>query len=196
MQDLVLSSKQLRFNSFWDQFLIGTRFEKEIFKKKIPIPDNENSFSDQVTTFLKNLDHGFVNSNTRMNIIKNHHKLHIVSHDKITTLHSYIMFRKSFPFYVKFNDALLHVIEAGLMSKWLHESQVAEEKFSVSAYKDVEEGYLDLDRIVCVFVLLGVGLLISFLVYVLELLVYRKTQCWKKDNIQKPNLFYLQGVNK
>ena len=86
MQDLVLSSKQLRFNSFWDQFLIGTRFEKEIFKKKIPIPDNENSFSDQVTTFLKNLDHGFVNSNTRMNIIKNHHKLHIVSHDKVLNI--------------------------------------------------------------------------------------------------------------
>ncbi|KAJ3651807.1 hypothetical protein Zmor_017817 [Zophobas morio] len=154
IQDLALSNKVLRFNNLWDQFFKGRIFEKEIFEKKISIPDEKNSFKDQLTEFLKNLDHGFINSNSRMHFIKNYEKLHAVSHDKITTLHSHLMFRKAFPFSVRFNDVLLHIIEGGLISKWFDESQIAVEKLSVREYENVE-GYLDLDRIICVFVLLG-----------------------------------------
>ena len=189
IQDVALSNKILRFNSFWDQFFEGTIFEKEIFEKKIDIPDEKNSFKDQITDFLKKLDHGFVNSNTRMHFIKNYEKLHVVSHEKvltltlrifikllfqITTLHSHLMFRKAFPFSVRFNDVLLHIIEGGLISKWFDESQIAVEKLSVREYENVE-GYLDLDRIICVFVLLGVGFLTSFFVFVSELLVSKRT---------------------
>ena len=76
--------------------------------------------------------------------------------------------RKGFPFLKRINNALRNIVEGGLMSKWLYESKITLKKVTIPDYGDVE-GFLDLDRIFGVFVLLGVGYLVSIFIFLLEL---------------------------
>ena len=68
----------------------------------------------------------------------------------------------------KINDVLLRIVESGFIAKWLSDSKVNINKTIVPDYQCIE-GHLDLDRIFGAFVLLGVGCLVSFSVFIAEL---------------------------
>lgn len=97
-------------------------------------------------------------------------------------MRTHFLLRKGFPFFKKFNNALSRIVESGLVPYWLHESQVNIEKISIPDYEDIE-GYLDLERILSAFILLGVGYLASIFVFLLELLNV-KTKAIKNFNFQ------------
>ncbi|KAJ3652048.1 hypothetical protein Zmor_018047 [Zophobas morio] len=167
VEELALSGKKLRFLDIWDKYFQDNKFQKTILDKKIHIPHTQISFNDELNSFVSTLDHGMINSNIRINFFKNSEKLHVVGEDKIITLHWYFLVRKGFPFLEKINHVLLKITESGLMSKWLYESQITATKITIPDYEDVE-GFLDIDRIFCVFVLLGVGLSVSMVVFIFE----------------------------
>ena len=87
----------------------------------------------------------------------------------MATIRSHLVVRKGLPLLDKINDVILRVRQSGLMSYWLYESQVHIKKSPVPDYEEVE-GHLDLERIVSAVVLLGVGYVLSVVVFVLEMM--------------------------
>ena len=87
----------------------------------------------------------------------------------MATIRSHLVVRKGLPLLDKINDVILRVRQSGLMSYWLYESQAHIKKSSVADYEEVE-GHLDLERIVSAVVLLGMGYVLSAVVFVLEMM--------------------------
>ena len=79
---------------------------------------------------------------------------------------NHVLVRKGYPLLDKINQIIIRIRESGLISKWIHESQINIDKTTV----DFEEfsNSLDVSRLVCAFVLLGVGILISVVVIIVE----------------------------
>ena len=87
-------------------------------------------------------------------------------------MHYQFAMRKGFPFFDRINYLILRIVDNGLASKWLDESRVNIKKILVPSYEDLER-HLDLDRILCAFILLGVGFVVSIGVFLLELIYYK-----------------------
>ena len=77
--------------------------------------------------------------------------------------------RKGLPFLDKINSVLFQIVEHGLVSKWLYESQVNINKTMIPYYEDTQR-HLDLDRIFSAIALLVVGFVASIFVFLLEVL--------------------------
>ena len=83
-----------------------------------------------------------------------------------------LVMRKGFPFFDRINYFILRIVDNGLALKWLDESHANIKKIIVPSFEDLERD-LDLDRILCAFILLGVGFLMSTGVFLLELVCYK-----------------------
>ncbi|KAJ3651805.1 hypothetical protein Zmor_017815 [Zophobas morio] len=170
IHELALSDKKLLFlDMHLENFAHRSDYDlilKNRLNVEVPV-----LFHDKINNFARQLDHGIVETNVRMLVIKNYKQLNVVSKEQVATLRSYLMVKKGFPLLNKINDVLLRVVESGFMVKWLCDSKV-DFNISKTLIPDCQytEGHLDLYRVFGAFVLLGVGFLLSLFVVVVELI--------------------------
>ncbi|KAJ3651800.1 hypothetical protein Zmor_017811 [Zophobas morio] len=170
IHELALSDKKLLF---LDMHLLtfAHRSDYDLIVKNRLNVEAPVLFHDKINNFARRLDHGIIETNVRMLVIKNYKQLNVVSKEQVATLRSHLIVKKGFPLLDKINDVLLRVVESGFMVKWLCDSKV---DFNVSKtlIPDCQytEGHLDLYRVFGAFVLLGVGFLLSLFMFVVELI--------------------------
>lgn len=83
--------------------------------------------------------------------------------------------KKGFPLLENINNAILKMTESGLLTKWMYESQIDIEKVTLPNNLQSADNSLDVERILSAFVLLAVGLLLSFSVFLIEFVFQSRT---------------------
>ncbi|KAJ3652049.1 hypothetical protein Zmor_018048 [Zophobas morio] len=164
INDLIRSTKTVKFPDGYIPAFKRGGFYNDLFKKRLQ--EKAKSYEEQVQDFAKKPDHGITSSTNRIYFIKNKEKLQIVSRQNIAVFKNHVLVRKGYPLLDKINQVIIRVRESGLISKWIYESQINIDKTTV-VFEELSNS-LDMSRLVCAFVLLGVGILISVVVIILE----------------------------
>ncbi|KAJ3652052.1 hypothetical protein Zmor_018051 [Zophobas morio] len=167
INDLIQSNKVLKFPNGYETLFKEKSYFSLLLKKRVD--RKTKSYEEHVQDFAEELDHGIITSSSRIYFIKDYQKLQILDRDKIGILTNRLLIRKGFPVLNKINFFINRVRESGFNSKWVYESQMGINRTSFNFEQTISS--LDMHRIVCAFVVLGVGISLSVVVAIMEIIV-------------------------